>query len=130
MKASAALLAGLLAGLALGSLDRAQPLPTLVTQARAQDIEVEVGVPPEDEADGAKKENPLKGASRKTLKCVVGCQEPFQKCQASCGKNDAACTGKCGDKLMSCNEGCGLDLKKVVPDEKKGGGKGQKAHKH
>jgi hypothetical protein len=126
MKASATLLAGLLAGLALGAMDRAQPLPTLVSEARAQEDGFEVGQPPdEDESE----KNPLKGANRKTIKCVVGCQEPYQKCQSDCGKNDEVCVDKCGKKLMSCTEGCGVDMQKLVPDEKKKGGAPQKKGK-
>jgi hypothetical protein len=128
MKTSAALLAGLLAGLALGALDRAQPLPTLVSHAQAQEDGFEVGQPPEEEED---EPNPLKGANRKTIKCVVGCQEPYQKCQRGCGKNDEACVDKCGKSLMSCNEGCGVDMQKLVPDDKKKKGSGQdKGHRH
>lgn len=128
MKASAALLAGLLAGLSLGAMDRAQPLPTLLSHAQAQEDGFEVGQ--QDEDDG-KQQNPLKGASRKTIKCVVGCQEPYMRCQRGCGKKDEACVDKCGKSLMSCNEGCGLDMDKLVPDEgKKGGGKADKGHKH
>jgi len=114
MKASAALLAGLLAGLALGALDRAQPLPTLLSQARAQEDGFELEQPEED----SRQKNPLKGASRKTLKCIVGCQDPYQKCQKGCGKKDEPCVDACGKKLMSCTEGCGLDMDKLVPEEK------------
>ena len=127
MKASAALLAGLLAGLALGSLDRAQPHPTLVPRAHAQDdVQIEYGVPSDD--DEPEEKNPLKGANRKTIKCVVGCQEPYQKCQSGCGKNEV-CVDKCGKNLMSCTEGCGVDMQKLVPDEKKKGSSEQKKGK-
>jgi hypothetical protein len=107
MKPSFALLAGLLAGLSLGALDRAQPLPTLVSAAHAQEEEEEEW------------ENPMKGANRKQIKCVLECQEPFQRCVAACGNNGGECMDRCGQRQQKCTKACDVDPTKKDKKGKK-----------
>jgi hypothetical protein len=111
MKASAALLAGLLAGLALGALDSAQPLPTLLSQARAQEDGFEVNKPQEDEG-GGKEKAPFKNADRKAVQCAAKCQDPVLQCHQRCkhSKSQDACADGCGKRLLTCIEKCGVKL--------------------
>jgi hypothetical protein len=119
MKSSVALLAGLLAGLALGGMDVAQPLPTTLTAtALAQEDGFEQEKNPKQLAKKA-----LKGASGKQTKCIYDCQAPVQRCQKRCGKGEDACVNKCVQGYMKCMKGCGADLNKFVPEE---GGKKRK----
>lgn len=121
MKSSVALLAGLLAGLALGGMDRAQPLPTpLSSTALAQEDGFEV----EEDNPKARAKKAFPGANGKQTKCVFDCQAPVQRCQKRCGKGEDACTNKCVQSYSKCVKACGMDLNKLVPEE--GGKKGKK----
>ncbi len=98
MKSSFALLAGLLAGLVLGGLDRTGSAPSLLPEAQASDR-----IRPE--------ENPLAGADKKAVRCAGKCQEPTATCVSKCRANDNECFAKCGQALTSCMEKCGIDMK-------------------
>jgi hypothetical protein len=101
MKASAALLAGLLAGLALGGASYAQPPSTPMAIAQAEDEEPI--------------ENPTKGMSAKAARCAMACQAPSFQCYKGCGRENVtqACTDKCAKKYDACISQCGVDPKKL-----------------
>ncbi|XXF78536.1 hypothetical protein P2318_01905 [Myxococcaceae bacterium GXIMD 01537] len=106
MKPPAALLAGLLAGLALSGVSWAQPAalplaPTVLAVAG-------------DEEEAPPVENPMKGTDPKKARCAMDCQAPAFECAKRCGSyssND--CTDGCGQRLLSCMEKCGVDMKKL-----------------
>lgn len=104
MKASAAMLAGLLAGLALGGVSQAQSIAhpvIIVPESRAKKK-------PDVNA------NPLKGISPKAARCVVDCQAPSYQCAKRCGREASdTCIEKCSTQLFSCMEKCGVDTKKL-----------------
>lgn len=110
MKASAALLAGLLAGLTLGALDTAQRMPTVISEAQARKPKSRTIIV--EEGSSGRDENPMKGTDRKTAKCGMDCQAPAFSCSKKCGK-DNACLDSCGKRLNACMQKCGVDTKKL-----------------
>lgn len=106
MKASAALLAGLLAGLALGG--GAHAAPTSLFPAPAL---VLAGQLDEDEEEDEAK-NPFKNANRKSLQCAAKCQDPALSCHQRCkhSKTESDCLDGCGKRLLACIEKCGVRL--------------------
>ena len=103
MKASAALLAGLLAGLALGGVSQAQP-PALA--APPQVIIIEEGA--EEPA-----KNPTKRVSPKAARCALDCQGPTVQCTKRCGREAPDCMEACGTKHTACMKKCGVDIEKL-----------------
>lgn len=104
MKTSAAMLAGLLAGLALGGVSQAQSVsdPAIIVPASRSKKKSD---------DNA---NPLRGLSPKVARCVVNCQEPSFQCARRCGREAThTCMEKCSTQMFSCMEKCGVDTKKL-----------------